>query len=225
MTTIERLRPLIQLQGVAKQYGRGAGAVTALDGLDLDVREGEFVAITGPSGAGKSTLLNLLAGIEKPSAGGLSIGGQNLTSLSRRQLSQWRADTIGFIYQAYNLVSVLTVLENTELPGFTQSYSASERRERALRALRLVGMDVMRNRFPDQLSGGERQRVAIARAILTMPRLLLCDEPTGNLDRENAEAVLRILRKLVDEHDRTVLLVTHDMAAAEVADRVIELQK
>ncbi|MGZ8284662.1 MAG: ABC transporter ATP-binding protein [Allosphingosinicella sp.] len=217
--------PLLRGVGLTMVYEAGRQLVTALPPADIEIRAGDFLAITGPSGAGKTTLLNILSGIERPTAGEVFFEDRRLTDFSSGELARWRASAIGFVFQSYNLVSVLTARENVELPGYVHGYPREERRKRCDSALRLVGMEHRETHFPDQLSGGERQRIAIARALMTSPPLLLCDEPTGNLDGQNAELILDLLETLNKEYQKTIVLVTHDARAAARAAKVLHLEK
>jgi len=216
---------LICARGIAKVYRRGSTEVVPLDDLDLDVPRGQFLALMGPSGSGKTTLLNLLAGIDQPSRGSLHVAGTEIGQLSRSRLTRWRADTVGYIFQLYHLLPVLTAWENVELPLLLHPLSASDRARRVGLALDLVGLSGRGDHFPRQLSGGQEQRVAIARAIVADPPLLVADEPTGDLDREAAAQILALLRQLVVEQNKTVVMVTHDPRAATAADRVLHLEK
>jgi len=215
----------IEARGITKTYRRGSTEITPLESLDLDVAEGGFLALMGPSGSGKTTLLNLLAGIDAPSAGSLRIGGQDIAGLSRRKLTAWRAEHVGYIFQLYHLVPVLTAWENVELPLLLRDWSRRQRHERVAAALRLVGLEGREDHFPRQLSGGQEQRVAIARAMVGDPGLLVADEPTGDLDAEAARAILDLLRQLCHDHHKTIVMVTHDPKAADAADRVLHLDK
>jgi putative ABC transport system ATP-binding protein len=216
---------LIRLRGLAKSYRRGDQVIPVLEGIDLDVAAGDFVALMGPSGSGKSTLLNLLAGIDQPSAGTIEIGGTDIATLSEGRLADWRAANIGFIFQFYNLMPVLTALENVELPLLLTPLTARQRREHALAALNLVALGERLDHYPNELSGGQQQRVAIARALVTDPTLIVADEPTGDLDRHTAEDVLALLDRLNRELNKTIVMVTHDPKAAARARRVVELEK
>jgi putative ABC transport system ATP-binding protein len=216
---------LIQARGLDKSYHRGSEEIHVLRGLNLDIEAGDFVAFMGPSGSGKTTLLNLLGGLDKPSAGTVTVGGKALTSMSRRELAAWRARHVGFVFQLYNLLPVLTAFQNVELPLLLTSLSRASRRQRVETALRIVGLQDRMHHYPRQLSGGQEQRVAIARAIVTGPAVLLCDEPTGDLDRSSADSVLDLLSLLVTEHRTTVLMVTHDPRAAERAGALVHLEK
>jgi putative ABC transport system ATP-binding protein len=216
---------LLRGVGLTMVYEAGRQLVTALPPADIEIRTGDFLAITGPSGAGKTTLLNILSGIERPTGGEVFFEDRRLTDFSGSELARWRASAIGFVFQSYNLVSVLTARENVELPGYVHGYPREERRKRCDSALRLVGMEHRETHFPDQLSGGERQRIAIARALMTSPPLLLCDEPTGNLDGQNAELILDLLETLNKEYQKTIVLVTHDARAAARAAKVLHLEK
>jgi putative ABC transport system ATP-binding protein len=219
------IAPLIAARGIRKAYRKASGEVVPLDALDLDVPRGQFLALMGPSGSGKTTLLNLLAGIDQPTAGVLTIAGTDLTRLSRSQLTRWRGDHIGYIFQLYHLLPVLTAWENVELPLLLHPMPVSERDRRVGLALDLVGLADRGDHFPRQLSGGQEQRVAIARALVPDPPLLVADEPTGDLDRESATAILALLRRLVAELGKTIVMVTHDQRAADAADRVLHLEK
>ncbi len=217
--------PLVKCRGVTKQYRKGPNLVTPLEALDLDIPRGEFVALMGPSGSGKTTLLNLLSGIDHPSAGTIEIDGVAVHALTRGQLAAWRARHVGYIFQLYHLVPTLTAFENVELPLLLQPLARRDRRERVEAALALVGLSDRMHHFPRELSGGQEQRVAIARAIVADPPLLVADEPTGDLDRESADAVLNLLRRLSGELGKTIVMVTHDHRAAEAASRVLHLEK
>lgn len=216
---------LIRCNKLTKHYRRGDSTITPLQALDLYVPRGEFLALMGPSGSGKTTLLNLVAGIDSPSEGTLEVCGKDITQLSRGRLARWRAHHVGYIFQLYHLVPVLTAFENVELPLLLDDLSRRERRERVERTLALVGLDDRMHHFPRELSGGQEQRVAIARALVASPDLLVADEPTGDLDREAATAVLGLLRTLSREHGKTIVMVTHDPRAAESADRILHLEK
>jgi putative ABC transport system ATP-binding protein len=216
---------LIRVRGIDKSYRRGGEEIHVLQGLNLDVDEGEFVAFMGPSGSGKTTLLNLLGGLDVPSSGTITVAGDEITSLSRRKLTAWRARHVGFVFQAYNLIPVLSAYRNVELPLLLTSLARRERREHVESALRIVGLEDRMHHFPRQLSGGQEQRVAIARAIVADPTFLLCDEPTGDLDRRSADEILAILEALVSEHRTTILMVTHDPRAAERAHALLHLDK
>jgi putative ABC transport system ATP-binding protein len=216
---------LIRVRGLDKSYRRGGEEIHVLQGLNLDVDSGEFVAFMGPSGSGKTTLLNLLGGLDVPSAGTVTVSGDEITSMSRRKLTAWRARHVGFVFQAYNLIPVLSAYRNIELPLLLTPLSKAERRAHVESALRIVGLEDRMHHYPRQLSGGQEQRVAIARAIVADPTFLLCDEPTGDLDRKSAEEILDILAALVDEHAKTILMVTHDPRAAERAHALLHLDK
>jgi len=217
--------PMIRLSRVTKSYHRGGETLTVLDHLDLEVPDGGFYALMGPSGSGKTTLLNLVGGLDHADAGQVIVAGEDLGTLEGRDLSRWRADHVGFVFQQFNLLSVLTAIENVELPLLLTPLSRSERREHAQHALELVGLaDRMRHR-PGQLSGGQEQRVAIARAVATDPKLILADEPTGDLDRHAADQVLDLLARLHEEFQKTIVIVTHDPLAAARAERIVHLDK
>jgi putative ABC transport system ATP-binding protein len=216
---------LIRARGLDKSYRRGGEEIHVLQGLNLDVEPGEFIAFMGPSGSGKTTLLNLLGGLDVPSAGTVSVAGDEITAMSRRKLTAWRARHVGFVFQAYNLIPVLSAYRNVELPLLLTPLSGGERREHVEGALRIVGLQDRMHHFPRQLSGGQEQRVAIARAIVADPTFLLCDEPTGDLDRRSADEILDLLTLLVTERSKTILMVTHDPRAAERASALLHLDK
>ena len=216
---------LIELRDVSKSYKRDALEIPVLDRVSISVPEGDFLALMGPSGSGKSTLLNLLAGIDRPTRGSIQIGDTDITRLSDRALASWRARHIGFIFQLYNLIPVLTAFENVELPLLLTNLSKTQRRDHVLTALGIVGLVDREKHSPRQLSGGQEQRVAIARAIVTDPTVLLADEPTGDLDAKSAAEVLTLLQRLNSEFKKTIVLVTHDPHAAERTRRVLHLEK
>jgi putative ABC transport system ATP-binding protein len=221
----ETRQVLIRLERVGKVYQRGRERLDVLNDLSLEVREGAFEALMGPSGSGKSTLLNLIAGLDSPSSGRVVVGGKDLGSMSEGQRAGWRAQNIGFVFQTYNLLPVLTALENVELPLLLARLSGAERKRRAQVALRVVGLEDRGGHRPDQLSGGQQQRVSIARAIVSDPRILVADEPTGDLDRQSADEILALLVRLNTELDKTIMMVTHDPAAAERASIIHKLDK
>jgi len=216
---------LISLSQVTKHYRRDAIDIPVLDNIDLDVGAGEFLALMGPSGSGKTTLLNLIAGIDKPNSGRITIDGKNIAGLNEKQLAKWRARHVGFIFQLYNLIPVLTAFENVELPLLLTSLSKKKRRDHVMTALSVVGLSDRDGHYPRQLSGGQEQRVAIARAIVTDPTLLVADEPTGDLDAKSAEEILDLLKRLNGEFRKTIIMVTHDPRAAGHAHSVIHLDK
>ena len=216
---------MIQCRGVSKSYRKGSTVVTPLEALDLDVPKGEFLALMGPSGSGKTTLLNLLSAIDSPTSGSLVIAGIDISKLSRRDLTKWRATHVGYIFQLYHLIPVLSAFENVELPLLLSSLSKKERHARVETALSLVGLADRMHHTPSELSGGQEQRVAIARAVVADPPLLVADEPTGDLDRESAIRILDLLRQLARDHGKTIVMVTHDAKAAAVADRTLHLEK
>ena len=216
---------LVSVQHIVKSYQRGCQIVPVLSDIHFDIGEGEFLALMGPSGSGKSTLLNLLAGIDKPDSGEIIIGGLDITQLSEGELADWRAQNIGFIFQLYNLMPVLTAFENVELPLLLTRLSRSERRERVDLALGMVNLTDRASHYPSELSGGQQQRVAIARAIITDPMILVADEPTGDLDRVSAEEILKLLKRLNSEINKTIIMVTHDRRAAESAQAILHLEK
>jgi putative ABC transport system ATP-binding protein len=222
---VEAKAPFIRLRGVSKEYRRGDIVVPVLEKVDLDIEAGTFEAFMGPSGSGKSTLLNLISGLDRPTAGVVEVGGQDLARMSEKELSDWRAGHVGFVFQLYNLLPVLTAAENVELPLLLTPLSRSERRAHVAAALEVVGLGHRMNHRPPQLSGGEQQRVAIARAIVTDPDLLIADEPTGDLDRKSAEQVLDLFEELHHGLHKTLVMVTHDPHAAERADLVRHLEK
>jgi len=217
--------PMIQCRGVSKSYHKGTSVVTPLEKLDLDVPRGQFLALMGPSGSGKTTLLNLLSGIDSPTEGSLVIAGKELAKLSRRELTKWRAAHVGYIFQLYHLVPVLTAFENVELPLLLAPMTKKDRHARVEAALTLVGLADRMHHAPAELSGGQEQRVAIARALVADPALLVADEPTGDLDRESAIRILGLLQQLSRDHGKTIVMVTHDPRAAEAADRTLHLEK
>jgi putative ABC transport system ATP-binding protein len=217
--------PIIQFRGVRKVFAHGGADVVALDGIDLDVASGEFVALMGPSGSGKSTLLHLIAGIDRPTEGRCGVLGADLEGLSEGQLSRWRNRHVGFVFQTFNLIPVLTAAENVELPLLMTSLSRSERAEHAATALKIVGLSDRTTHYPRQLSGGQEQRVAIARALVADPDLILADEPTGDLDAASAEEIMTILKKLNRDFGKTIVTVTHDPRAAAFATVARHLDK
>jgi putative ABC transport system ATP-binding protein len=216
---------LIQIKNVSRTFRRGSEEIHVLSGLDLEVKRGEFLALMGPSGSGKSTLLNLIGGLDRASAGSVQIGGDRIDQLGDRALAAWRARHVGFIFQFYNLLAVLTAERNVELPLLLTHLSKKERRQHAETALNVVGLAHRTRHFPRQLSGGEQQRVGIARAIVTDPTLLLCDEPTGDLDRKSGDEILGLLQALNREHNKTIIMVTHDPHASARASRTVHLDK
>ncbi len=219
------VKSIITMTDVTKDYVRGKERLTVLDGLTLDIREGAFEALMGPSGSGKSTLLNLIAGLDRPSSGTAIVAGNDIGKMSDGELAKFRARHIGFIFQSYNLMPVLTALENVELPLLLTKLPSADRKKRAQTALRVVGLEDRMTHYPRQLSGGQEQRVAIARAIVHDPTILVCDEPTGDLDRKSADDILALLSTLNVEFKKTILMVTHDPAAAERATVTRHLDK
>jgi putative ABC transport system ATP-binding protein len=215
----------VEIRNVRKVYRRDTQDIPVLDGLSLDVASGDFVGLMGPSGSGKTTLLNLVGGIDQPTSGDVVVGGTNIGKLTGGGLSKWRARNVGFIFQLYNLIPVLTALQNVQLPLLLLTMSGRERNQRAKTALELVGLSDRLHHFPRQLSGGQEQRVAIARAIVSDPSVLLADEPTGDLDRKAAGEILDLLERLHREFKKTILMVTHDPQASERASRVLHLDK
>ena len=213
------MNTLVQLQNVSKTYTRGVQKVEVLHGIDLDIEAGDFVALMGPSGSGKTTLLNLIGGLDAPSGGSIDVGGERIDQLSENALAKWRSAHVGFVFQFYNLLPTLSARRNVELPLLLTRLSGAQRRARADIALQLVGLADRAAHKPGELSGGQQQRVAIARAIVSDPALLVCDEPTGDLDRQSAAEVLTLLQQLNREHGKTIIMVTHDPKAAEFARR------
>ena len=216
---------LVRIRGLAKDYKRGVETVHVLEKLDLDIREGDFLALMGPSGSGKSTLLNLIGGLDRPSSGTLEVAGQRVDSMGDGALARWRANNVGFVFQMYNLLPVLSAERNVELPLLLTRLSRSERRKRVEAALSLVGLQDRAKHRPRELSGGQEQRVGIARAIVSDPTLLLCDEPTGDLDRKSGDEVLNLLQALNQRHGKTIVMVTHDPHAAARASHTLHLTK
>jgi putative ABC transport system ATP-binding protein len=213
------------LRNVVKRYMRGKQKVEVLDGLNLDLAKGEFVALMGPSGSGKTTLLNLIGGLDTPTSGEITVAGQRLDQLSSGGLARWRANHVGFVFQFYNLMPMLNALRNVELPLLLTNLSAAKRKANAMAALTLVGIADRAQHKPNELSGGQAQRVAIARALVADPVLLICDEPTGDLDRKSADEVLHLLQVLNREHGKSIVIVTHDPKAAEFAGRQLHMDK
>ena len=216
---------LVSIRNLTKTYQRGPEKVHVLHGLDLDIGKGDFVALMGPSGSGKTTLLNLIGGLDTPTSGLIDIDGQRLDQMGAGQLSNWRSDHVGFVFQFYNLMPMLTAQKNVELPLLLTRLGAGDRKRRAEIALQLVGLGDRVKHRPNELSGGQQQRVAIARAIVSDPTLLICDEPTGDLDRQSAEEILGLLQTLNREHGKTIVMVTHDPKAAEYASHTLHLDK
>ncbi|HEX7288376.1 MAG TPA: ABC transporter ATP-binding protein [Candidatus Angelobacter sp.] len=216
---------LITVRGLDKKYYRGGEEIHVLQGLNLDVEQGEFVAFMGPSGSGKTTLLNLLGGLDVPSAGSITVAGDEITHMSRNLLTEWRARHVGFVFQVYNLIPVLTAYQNVELPLLLTKLSKEQRRQHVETALALVGLTDRMHHFPRQLSGGQEQRVTIARAIVSDPTFLLCDEPTGDLDRKSADEIMELITTLVKQYGKTVLMVTHDPVVAQRAHMTLHLDK
>ena len=216
---------LVRVRGLDKKYRRGGEEIDVLQGLNLDVEKGEFVAFMGPSGSGKTTLLNLLGGLDVPTRGSITVAGDEITHMSSDKLTQWRARHVGFVFQVYNLIPVLTAFQNVELPLLLTKLSKAQRRKHVETALNVVGLADRMQHYPRQLSGGQEQRVAIARAIVSDPTFLLCDEPTGDLDRKSADEIMALIDRLVKEHHKTVLMVTHDPLVAKRADITLHLEK
>jgi len=217
--------PIVRIRELVKEYRRGAEVVRVLDGLSLEIATGDFVALMGPSGSGKSTLLNLIGGLDRPTSGALEVDGLRVDQLGGGALARWRADHVGFVFQMYNLLPVLSAERNVELPLLLKSLTREQRSRRVAAALKLVGLSDRARHRPRELSGGQEQRVGIARAIVTDPTLLLCDEPTGDLDRKSGDEILDLLQALNREYGKTVIMVTHDPHAAERAHRTIHLDK
>ena len=216
---------LVRIDNVHKYYTRGSERIDVLQGVNLEIPAGDFLALMGPSGSGKTTLLNLMGGLDSPSSGSVNVGGVNITGLSGGRLSRWRAENIGFVFQLYNLLPVLTAERNVDLPLLLTKLSRLERKKRVGIALKVVGLAERSKHYPKQLSGGQEQRVGIARAIVTDPTLLLCDEPTGDLDRKSGDEILDLLQTLNRDHGKTIVMVTHDPHAAERAKRTLHLEK
>ncbi|MDO5505924.1 MAG: ABC transporter ATP-binding protein [Pseudoxanthomonas suwonensis] len=216
---------MVRVRGLSKAYRRGPEVLQVLHGIDLDIAHGDFVALMGPSGSGKSTLLNLIGGLDTPTSGEIEIEGQRIDRMNDRELARWRSRHAGFVFQFYNLMPTLTAQKNVELPLLLTSLTGRQRERHAAIALALVGLGDRRGHRPNELSGGQQQRVAIARAIVSDPTFLICDEPTGDLDRQSAEEIMSLLDTLNREHGKTIIMVTHDPRAAEVARRTIHLDK
>jgi len=216
---------LVSLRNLHKTYQRGPETIDVLHGIDLDIDKGDFVALMGPSGSGKTTLLNLIGGLDSPTAGEIEVAGQRIDRMTGGQLAQWRSHNVGFVFQFYNLMPTLTAQKNVELPLLLTKLSAAQRKRNAGIALELVGLGDRARHRPSELSGGQQQRVAIARAIVSDPTLLICDEPTGDLDRQSAEEILTLLQQLNREHGKTIMMVTHDPKAAEYATHTLHLDK
>jgi putative ABC transport system ATP-binding protein len=216
---------LVEIQDLTKVFHRDSQEIPVFDGVNLEIEQGEFLSLMGPSGSGKSTLLHLLAGLDKPTAGRITVGGAEVTGMKRRQLAAWRAQHIGFVFQFYNLLPVLTAFQNVELPLLLTRLSSRERREHVDTALGVVGLTDRSDHYPRQLSGGQEQRVGIARAIVSDPTMILADEPTGDLDAKSADEILALLKRLNEEFNKTILMVTHDAHAAERAHEVMHLDK
>jgi putative ABC transport system ATP-binding protein len=217
--------PIVRIRDLVKEYRRDAETLRVLDGLSLDIAAGDFVALMGPSGSGKSTLLNLIGGLDRPTSGVLEVGGLRVDRLGGGALARWRADHVGFVFQMYNLLPVLSAERNVELPLLLKDLTREQRRRRVAAALTLVGLSDRARHRPRELSGGQEQRVGIARAIVTDPTLLLCDEPTGDLDRKSGDGILDLLQALNREYGKTIIMVTHDPHAAERAHRTVHLDK
>jgi len=216
---------LVQIRNISKVYERGRQKVEVLHHIDLDITQGDFLALMGPSGSGKTTLLNLIGGLDSPSEGSITVGGARIDQLGQSALAKWRASNVGFVFQFYNLLPMLSAQRNVELPLLLTKLSTSQRRRNAGVALQLVGLSDRATHKPTELSGGQQQRVAIARALVSDPSLLVCDEPTGDLDRQSAEEVLGLLEMLNREHGKTIVMVTHDPKAAERATHILHLDK
>ena len=217
--------PLFQLKNVAKKFVKGKETITVFDNLDMDIQSGDFLAIMGPSGSGKTTLLNLLGGVDQPTDGEVSFEGSRIDKLSEGRLAAWRANNVGFIFQFYNLMPMLNAARNVELPLLLTKLKGKERKKNVAAALELVGLSDRAKHMPNEMSGGQQQRVAIARALVSDPKLLLCDEPTGDLDRTTADEILTILQLMNSKFDKTIVMVTHDPQAAKYAKRTLHLDK
>jgi putative ABC transport system ATP-binding protein len=222
---MSKMDTLVSIRNLSKTYQRGPEKVEVLHGIDLDIPRGDFVALMGPSGSGKTTLLNLIGGLDSPTAGEITVDGQRIDRMSSGQLSNWRSNHVGFVFQFYNLMATLSAQKNVELPLLLTKLGAAQRRRNAEIALTLVGLAERAKHRPNELSGGQQQRVAIARAIVSDPTLLICDEPTGDLDRTSAEEILGLLQTLNREHGKTIVMVTHDPKAAEYATHTLHLDK
>lgn len=216
---------IVEIKGLTKSYRRGRQVLHVFRDLSLNIREGEFISIIGPSGSGKTTLLNLIAGIDRPDSGSIIVGGLDITKLRETELARWRAQNVGFIFQFYNLIPVLTAIENVELPLHLTNLFKKQRREHAISALRLVNLLHRVDHYPGELSGGEQQRVAIARAIVTDPEIIVADEPTGDLDKDSAEDILDLMCELNKRFKKTIIIVTHDPRAARRAENIVNLEK
>lgn len=222
---MERKAPIVEIKNLSKSYRKGNQIIPVLENITFDIEEGEFLALMGPSGSGKSTLLNLIAGIDKSDSGTITVGGVDIAALSETELAQWRSANVGFIFQFYNLIPVLTAFENVELPLLLTWLSRKERREHVETALRIVNLSDRMDHYPGQLSGGQQQRVAIARAVVTDPTIIVADEPTGDLDRVSAKEILELMHRLNVEFGKTIIMVTHDPHAAEKARTIKHLEK
>ncbi len=222
---MEKTEPVVEIINIKKTYRRGPHVIPVLNDISFAIAKGEFMALMGPSGSGKSTLLNLIAGIDKADSGAIRVGGIDITTLSETELAQWRSNHVGFIFQFYNLIPVLTAFENVELPLHLTGLSAKERKDHVEMALGVVHLKERMDHYPGQLSGGEQQRVAIARAIVTDPTILVADEPTGDLDRQSAEEILGLMENLNEESGKTIIMVTHDPRAAQKAKVIRYLEK
>ncbi len=216
---------LLEIRNLSKVYQRDSQAIPVFEGIDLDIAAGDFLVLMGPSGSGKTTLLNLIAGLDRPTTGTITVGAEEVTRMSPRQLAAWRARHVGFIFQLYNLLPVLTAYQNVELPLLLTDLSKKERREHVMTALEVVGLSDRAEHFPRELSGGQEQRVAIARAVVSDPAIILADEPTGDLDAGSADEILTLLQRLNDEYQKTILLVTHDQRAADRGHAIMHLDK
>ena len=225
MTATTANQPLIRCRQLTREYRKGDNTIRPLDGLDLDIEAGDFLALMGPSGSGKTTLLNLIAGIDSPTSGTLTVGPDTISSMSRNALAAWRSEHVGYIFQLYNLVPVLTAYENVELPLLIHPINRKERHRRVAEALDLVGIADRHDHFTRQLSGGQEQRVAIARAIVTRPTIVVADEPTGDLDKSSAHAIMRLMQDINTRRNTTVIMVTHDPATTRYARRTLHLKK
>jgi putative ABC transport system ATP-binding protein len=223
--TEEAMAALVSLKGVSKTYTRGKQPVPVLQALDLDIAQGDFLALMGPSGSGKTTLLNLIGGLDRPTAGSVTVGGERIDQLSSGQLAKWRSRHVGFVFQFYNLLPVLTAEKNVELPLLLTNLGSAQRQKHVATALEIVGLKDRAKHKPSELSGGQAQRVAIARALVADPTLLVCDEPTGDLDRKTADEILHLLQVLNKQHGKTIVMVTHDQKAADFATHELHLDK